>query len=98
VRTYLWLTGLAVLLSGFAAGCGGYSWQRELRHQASYQHDCPESEIQIISDDGNRLGRRARVAVCGRTRVYEQVNAGASYEWRDMTAGDDDAQATNPPG
>lgn len=92
----------ALRAAGLAAGAAlvtsacGYSWQNEVRQRASYQHDCPESDIQIISDNGNRLARQARLEVCGRTRVYEHVNAGASYEWRDVTSGDEAPAAAGP--
>ena len=88
------LGGLIALSIGSLAGCG-YSWEAELRHRASYQHDCPEREITIIADNGNRLTRQARLEVCGRTRVYEHVNTGATYEWRDVTSGDEAPAARN---
>lgn len=87
---------VALIAAIGTAACGGYDWRRELRARASYQHDCPESQVQIISDNGNEMARQARVEVCGRTRVYEHENLGATYEWRDVTNGGDDA-ATNPP-
>ena len=70
-------------------GCG-YSWQAELRRHAALQHGCPEDRIVVLADNGSRLGRQARVEVCGEERLYENVNAGASYEWRDITGGDED--------
>lgn len=70
-------------------GCG-YSWQAELRRHAALQHGCPEDRIVVLYDNGNRLARQARIDVCGEEHLYENVNAGASYEWRDITAGDED--------
>ncbi len=45
----------------------------------------------IIADNGHRLGRQVRVEACGDSLMYEQYNSGASWEWRDITGGGDDA-------
>ena len=64
-------------------GCG-YSWQAELRRHAALQHGCPEERIVVLSDNGNRLARQARIDVCGEEHLYENVNAGASYDFFEL--------------
>lgn len=83
-------TSSRALFGLLALGCG-YSWQAELRRHAAVQHGCPEDEIEIVADDGNALARRVRVDVCGDGRLYEHRNTGPTYEWCDITAGDEDA-------
>lgn len=87
---YTLAIGLASL-SLFLTACGGYSWQADLRRHASLQHGCPESQVEIISENGNALSRQLRAEVCGESRLYQHVNAGASYVWRDITNGSEDA-------
>jgi hypothetical protein len=74
-----------------AIGCGGPRWQREVRSHAALQHGCPESEVVVLSDDGNAMSRHARLDVCGADRMYAHVNTGPTYEWRDVTDSEADA-------
>lgn len=45
----------------------------------------------VLGDDGNAMARHARLDVCGVDRMYEHVNTGATYEWRDVTDSEADA-------
>ncbi len=74
-----------------ALGCGGPRWRGELRRHAALQHGCPESDVVILSDDGNAMARHARLDVCGVDRMYAHVNTGPTYEWRDVTDTEADA-------
>jgi hypothetical protein len=65
-------------------------WERELRAQASLQYGCSDADIVVLAEDGNRMGRRVRLDVCGTDRLYEQYNAGATFEWRETTRGASD--------
>jgi len=82
---------LALTATSLVLACGGPRWQRDLRRQASLQHGCPESDIAFLGDDGNEMGRHARLDVCGVDRMYAHVNAGPTYEWRDVTDSNADA-------
>lgn len=75
-----------LVLTGSTLACGG-GWQAQVRRQASTEHTCPEENIELIGDNGNRLARQANLMVCGQIRVYENVNAGATYVWRERTSG-----------
>ncbi len=80
------------LIATVLAVCGcGYSWQADLRRHVALQRGCPEDEIRIIGDDGNRLSRQVRLESCGESLMYQHVNTGATYEWRDVTGSAADA-------
>jgi len=66
------------------AGCG-YSWQAEVRRHASAEHGCPEGDIRIVSDNGNRFERHAYLDVCGARRHYVHSGRGGIYVWEDAT-------------
>ncbi len=73
--------GFAVLL---LAGC--YDWRAEVRRAASLDHGCPVERVQVLEDNGNRATRIAALEVCGRRRVYRDVNtSGENVVWVDST-------------
>ena len=74
----------AIVLILLASGCG-YSWQADLRRHVALQRGCPEDEVVIIADDGNRLSRQVRLESCGVSLMYQHANTGATYEWREIT-------------
>lgn len=79
-----------LIVALLATGCG-YSWQTDLRRHVALQRGCPEDEVTIIADNGNRLSRQVRLESCGESLMYQHVNTGATYEWRDITASTADA-------
>lgn len=87
-------SGRAWVLLGalLVAGCG-YSWQSEVRRHAATEHGCPEGDIQIVSDNDNRLERHVQLDVCGAPRHYVHTGAGGTYVWEDVTDDDNEAES-----
>ena len=79
-----------VVLLALASACG-YSWQADLRRHVALQRGCPEDRVVIVADDGNRLSRQVRLESCGDSLMYQHVNTGATFEWRDITGSAADA-------
>ena len=69
-------------LVAFGAGCAG--WQGRVINQASFDHECPEEDVTILRDSGDRMARTVDLDVCGARKRY-QDRGGNVYLWQDIT-------------
>lgn len=75
----LFVTLSLISLSTLMISCGGYmrgmtgATKKQLIETVSIKEDCPEENIEIISQARNRGGAVYNLKVCGENMVYEQI-------------------------
>jgi hypothetical protein len=75
--------GLILGLGLFLTGC--YDWNAAVRRQASFDHGCPEEQVEVLRDNGDGMARAVWVDVCGQQRIYRDMGGTRMYLWQDMT-------------
>ncbi|MCB9600729.1 MAG: hypothetical protein H6721_04100 [Sandaracinus sp.] len=75
---------LTCVLALSLSGCGG-GWQSRVISQASFDHSCPEPQVHVLADNGDRMARAVRLDVCGRQRMYRDIGGSQVYLFQDVT-------------
>lgn len=76
---------IALLAFSVLAGCAGRNWQTRVIQQASFDHSCPQEQVRVLADNGDRMARAVRLDVCGRTRMYRDIGGSEVFLWQDVT-------------
>ena len=77
------LVAIVALATTLLSGC--YDWNAAVRSQASFDHDCPEDQVEILRDNGDGMARAVWVDVCGTRRIYRDIGGSRVFLWQDMT-------------
>ena len=75
------LVGSVLLITG----CASQVARSKVRDQASFDHDCPREQIQVVDEDTNIYGYRLNV--CGKPRKYRDFGNSKEWQFVDVTDG-----------